>query len=243
MAESADTADQQTSGRGRGRGKSRGGLGKYLRARGRGRGRGRPAEWGKRLVLEGEEEAEMDEEEREEFERKYARRQLGSNADRYVEPEPELGSDGEEVVEPEVDISALLERQRLSTGPSVVSPASDEDEEDVDQSLAHIGSGGRGLAQSKKGRVQQIEWDADLEELSREKAAAEATRDLKARFRTQTARQRGRATVRGGASHSGRGAKLSGASYVEAPPLPTEGPKPEKNEKEDMQDFLDDLLG
>lgn len=136
----------------------------------------------------------MDEEEREEFERKYTRRQLGSNADRYVEPEPELDSDGklacsscaslassesrflgEEIVEPEVDISALLERQRLSPGPSVVSPPSDEDD-DVDTSLAHIGSEGRVAAQSRKGRVQQIEWDAELEELSREKAAAEATR-------------------------------------------------------------------
>ncbi len=134
----------------------------------------------------------MDEEEKREFEQRYSRRQLGSNADRYVEPEPELDSEGtlglhlnqphieepltgEEVVEPEVDISSLLERQRLSPGPSVVSPASDEDD-DVDKSLAHIGGEGRVLAQSKKGRVQQIEWDAELEELSREKAAAEATR-------------------------------------------------------------------
>ncbi|TFK92906.1 hypothetical protein K466DRAFT_594841 [Polyporus arcularius HHB13444] len=182
----------------------------------------------------------MDEEEKREFEQRYSRRQLGSNVDRYVEPEPELDSEGEEVVEPEVDISSLLERQRLSPGPSVVSPASDEDD-DVDKSLAHIGGEGRVLAQSKKGRVQQIEWDAELEELSREKAAAEATRDLKARFRAQTARQRGRGTVRGG-SHSGRGAKHLG-SYAEAPPLPTDAPKPEKNEKEDMQDYLDDLLG
>ena len=56
-----------------------------------------------------------------------------------------------------------------------MSPASDEDE-DVDKSLAHIGNEARALAQSKKGRVQQIGWDAELEEMSREKAAAEATR-------------------------------------------------------------------
>ena len=79
---------------GRGRGKSRGGLGKYLRARGRGRGRGRPAEFGRRLVLEEEQEVELTEEEAKDLEQKYARRQLGSNADRYVEPEPELDSDG-----------------------------------------------------------------------------------------------------------------------------------------------------
>ena len=72
--------------------------------------------------------------------------------------------------------------------------------------------------------MQQIEWDAELEEMSREKAAAEATRgssrihrfsylshpivnlvssDLKARFRAQAARQRGRAAPRG-ASTLGR---------------------------------------
>jgi hypothetical protein len=71
----------------------------YLRARGRGRGLGRPAELGKRLVLEGEETVEVGEEENEEAEewaRYFSRRQLGSNADRYVtvEPEPALSSNG-----------------------------------------------------------------------------------------------------------------------------------------------------
>lgn len=90
------STSEPTRARGRGRGKSRGGLGKYLRARGRGRG-GRPAEFHKRLVLEDEEVIDIDpeSEEAKELQKKYARRQLGSNADRYVEPEPELGSDGE----------------------------------------------------------------------------------------------------------------------------------------------------
>ena len=61
---------------------------------GRGRAYGRPAEFTERLVLDGEEQVELDPEEAEELRRKYARKQLGSNADRYVEPEPELGSDG-----------------------------------------------------------------------------------------------------------------------------------------------------
>lgn len=94
-------AASQSAPRGRGRGKSRGGLGKYLRARGRGRGRGRPAEFGRRLVLEDEQNVELDEEEQRQLERdlqeKYGRRQLGSNADRYAEPEAELGSDGEQL--------------------------------------------------------------------------------------------------------------------------------------------------
>ncbi|KAI0632791.1 hypothetical protein C8Q77DRAFT_1262663 [Trametes polyzona] len=228
-----------TRGRGRGRGKSRGGLGKYLRARGRGRGRGRPAEFGKRLLLEDEQEEELEEEEQHELERRFARRQLVSNADRYVEPEPELNSEGEEVVEPEVDLSSFLERQRLSPQPSSAPPPPDEDD-DVDTSLAHITSQLKPPSQSKKGRIQQIEWNAELEELSREKAAADATRELKARFRAQAAKQRGHSAPRG-ASTSAR-KQHTDRTYVEAPPLPTDVPKPEKSEKEDMQEFLDDLL-
>ena len=94
--ESADTPSSGPS-RGRGRGKSRGGLGKYLRARGRGRGRGRPAEFHKRLLLEDEQEQELDEEEQKELALKYGRRQLGTNADRYAEPEPELDSEGQSI--------------------------------------------------------------------------------------------------------------------------------------------------
>lgn len=44
--------------------------------------------------MEDEEEAELEEEEARELEQKFARRQLGTNADRYAEPEPELDSDG-----------------------------------------------------------------------------------------------------------------------------------------------------
>lgn len=81
--------------RGRGRAKSRGGLGKYLRARGR-RGYGRPAEFNKRLLLDGEGPPSDDDEAEQTAANaiKYSRRQLASNADRYEEPEPELGSDG-----------------------------------------------------------------------------------------------------------------------------------------------------
>lgn len=94
----AETTDP-TGTRGRGRGKSRGGLGKYLRARGRGRGGGRPAEFGKRLLLEDEQQLELDPDSEEaiaarEFQQRFSRRQLGSNADRYAEAEPVLNSDG-----------------------------------------------------------------------------------------------------------------------------------------------------
>ncbi len=94
MSGPGPSASTSNSSRARGRGKSRGGLGKYLRARGRGRGYGRPAEFHQRLVLEGEAPVEEDDEERAQRERKFSRRHLGTNADRYAEPDPELDSDG-----------------------------------------------------------------------------------------------------------------------------------------------------
>ncbi|KDQ50790.1 hypothetical protein JAAARDRAFT_141397 [Jaapia argillacea MUCL 33604] len=226
--------------RGRGRGKSRGGLGKYLRARGRGRGRGRPAEFGKRLVLEDEEEIELepDSEEAKEFQRKYSRRQLGTNADRYVEPEPQLNSDGERDLEPEVDLSSFLARQRLSpeSDPSSSAPPPPDEDDDVDHSLAHLAV--RPSDESRKGKVHQVQWDEDLEQLSREKAVADANRDLKERFRVQAAKQRFRPT-----GLAGEKERRQEKTYVDAPPLPTEQEKPQKPPKKEMEDFLDDLLG
>lgn len=83
---------------------------------------------------------------------------------------------GEEEIEPEVDLSSFLERQRLSEespGPSSAPPPPDEGE--VDESLAHISARPRGPSHSKKGKIQTIDWDEDLDEMTREKAAAEAT--------------------------------------------------------------------
>ncbi|KAF7365844.1 hypothetical protein MVEN_00458600 [Mycena venus] len=231
--------------RGRGRGKSRGGLGKYLRARGRG-GRGRPAEFGTRLLLEGEgpNPEEDDEEAAEraaELAQKFSRRQLGTNADRYVEPEPVLDSDGEPEVEPEVDLSSFLERQRISDapGPSILpSTADTADDDDVDHSLAHISSNGIKPVTSRKGKVEQIEWDEGLDELEREKASAEAIWDLKSRFRAKSEKLR-KSSVPAGRPHPS-----SSSTVMEAPPLPLpDGSQPPpKGPKEDMQDFLDDLL-
>jgi hypothetical protein len=85
MASTSGQSQRGTSSRGR---RSRGGLGKYLRARGR-RGYGRPAEFRERLVLEGEQEVELDSDEEKEMRKKYSRRTLESNADRYEEKKPE----------------------------------------------------------------------------------------------------------------------------------------------------------
>ncbi|KAK7680874.1 hypothetical protein QCA50_016184 [Cerrena zonata] len=242
MSESSQAEPGPSSSRGRGRGshKSRGGLGKYLRARGRGGGRGRPAVFQERLLLEGEQNAELDEEEVQELQQKFSRRQLGTNADRYAEPEPELDSEGEEIVEPEVDLSSFLERQRLSEGqPHTTIVVEEEDDSDIDTSLALHGLTPQAVANSKKGKVQQIEWDESLETLRREKANADATRELKERFRARTAAQRGRGTTKKPSVRTNAKDK----EYVDAPALPTDTPKPEKSDKQNMEEFLDDLLG
>ncbi len=84
---------------------------------------------------------------------------------------------GEEIVEPEVDLSSFLERQRLTDKPPIVAQPVD-DEDDIDTSLAQYTAGLNSTlpSSSKKGKVQQIEWDASLESLSREKASADASR-------------------------------------------------------------------
>ncbi|EIW74907.1 hypothetical protein CONPUDRAFT_112842 [Coniophora puteana RWD-64-598 SS2] len=240
--------------RGRGRGKSRGGLGKYLRARGRGRGGGRPAEFRQRLVLDSEQALELDEEEQKEYEqelqRKYARRNMGTNADRYKEPEPELNSEGEEIVEPEVDLSEFLAKQRLvdanepSGDVSTSHPRhgqEQDDDDDIDHNLAHISSAGAvSSAKPAKGKVQSMQWDPALDEMLKEKQAAEAARDLKTRFRARTDKLRSKPTP-ATSSHNAR-RKQGANDLVEAPPLPTDDAPP-KGPKAEMEDFLDDLLG
>jgi hypothetical protein len=126
---------------------------------------------------------------------KYGRRKLGTNMDRYKEEEIELDSDGmsfldcrsslhvlcpctgEPIVEPEVDLSSFLEKQRISddVGPSSHLAREKEDEEDdISAYLDSLRS--RTTSSSKKGKTQHIEWDDELEELDREKKAAEAAR-------------------------------------------------------------------
>ncbi|KAL0057653.1 hypothetical protein AAF712_015694 [Marasmius tenuissimus] len=239
------TETSETRGRGRGRGKSRGGLGKYLRARGRGRGFGRPAEFHKRLLLEGEGPADEEEDEGEKAERakKYSRRQLGTNADRYKEEEPELGSDGEPIVEPEVDLSSFLARQKLDDEANLPGPSvkdDEDDDDDVDHSIDPVALGYQSksdIAASRKGKAQEIQWDNQLDELMREKESADAARDLKSRFRAKSEKLKTKPIT-----PSVRERKQDG-STVEAPPLPLPENAKLKTQQKEMEDFLDDLLG
>lgn len=81
---------------------------------------------------------------------------------------------GEEVLEPEVDLSEFLAKQKLAPDEDIVQKPPDDDEE-IDHSLAHLSTATAQPKQvSKKGQVQKITWDKDLEEMSREKAIAEA---------------------------------------------------------------------
>ncbi|KAG2344755.1 hypothetical protein BDR05DRAFT_947115 [Suillus weaverae] len=88
-----------------------------------------------------------------------------------------IGVQGEEIREAEVDLSSFLARQRLSdVSETTVAAAPRVDNDDIDHELAHISSHRIPPPTSQKGRVQAIEWDAELEEMSREKAAADASR-------------------------------------------------------------------
>ncbi|KAF9255945.1 hypothetical protein L218DRAFT_882881 [Marasmius fiardii PR-910] len=245
----SQSSDSSGRGRGRGRGKSRGGLGKYLRARGRGHGLGRPAEFHKRLLLEGEAPDEEEDEDKEERLRKYSRRQLGTNADRYKEEEPELGSDGEPIVEPEVDLSTFLARQKLNDdqGTSTLVHDEDEDDEDIDHSLDQITSGYRSgrseMVDSRKGKVQEISWDNELDELSLAKETADAARDLKFRFRAKSEKLKAKPTIAPARDRKLGTNNCALGAVIDAPPLPLPENAKLKSQKEEMEDFLDDLLG
>lgn len=86
---------------------------------------------------------------------------------------------GEPIAEPDVDLSAFLEKQRLSPQPLAARPPHEEADV-IDESLAnaYIPQRKDAIANMRKGKVQQVEWDDSLEALSREKAAADATRGM-----------------------------------------------------------------
>lgn len=78
------------------------------------------------------------------------------------------------MVEPEVDLSAFLARQKLSPDEGIIAEPPGEEEE-IDHTLDHLlTSNSQPIRQPKKGQVQSIAWDNDLEEMSRERAIAEA---------------------------------------------------------------------
>ena len=79
-----------------------------------------------------------------------------------------------------MDLSRFLQKQRLADAPLLATglEQNDRDDDDVDTSLAHISSKplSLGSGASRKGKVEQIVWDDELDKMSQEKAAAEAAR-------------------------------------------------------------------
>jgi hypothetical protein len=99
---SQPSSSTSTGARGGGYLRSRRGIGKHIRARGRGCRGGLPARYQGQLAPDGEQTEELDEAEAAELEARYARRTIGTNADRYEEPEPEIGLDGMNSIEPHI---------------------------------------------------------------------------------------------------------------------------------------------
>jgi hypothetical protein len=162
---------------------------------------------------------------------------------------------GEPIVEPEVDLSTFLEKQRISELDIVLGAKDDIDEDEVDMTLAHISSYSTRVATDRKGKVQEIQWDREMDEMSKEKAVAEAQRgafsckifrrsaahgsfipDLKARFKAKSEKLKAKPVFK---STRERQAE----KYEQAPELPTATPAPPKDSKVAMEEFLDDLLG
>ncbi|KIJ27043.1 hypothetical protein M422DRAFT_191466 [Sphaerobolus stellatus SS14] len=212
--------------------------GKALRARGR-RG-ARPAVFGERLRLDGEQSA--DEEEQAEIAAKYARRDLDTNAYRYEEPEADENEDAEP--EPEVDLSDFLARQRLGDSSSLAHPKQEDDDNDVDYTLAAVTSAPSSVpVKPRKNQVHAVEWDASLDELKREKESAEAVWDLKTRFRQAQPRLTAPKSTPG--RETRKSDKVEDARHVSKPP-DADGhaePVPKPTSKAELEDFLDDLLG
>ncbi len=74
----------------------------------------------------------------------------------------------------EVDLSTFRARQRLedTSRPFFSQARTDEHDDDVDPSLAHMNSSNK--RPSRKGKIGQIEWDASLEEMVHDKNVAQA---------------------------------------------------------------------
>jgi len=219
--------------RGRGYLRSRRKIGTRGRARGC-RGLPPPSQYQEQLTPDGEQSEQFDEAEAAELEARYARRTIGTNADRYEEPEPEIGLDGQPIPETEVDLSAFLERQRMEDPPGVPLVSATADDDQVDHSLAHITSNPLADRQSRKGKIQHVDWDASLEKMQHDNNIARAQSDLKERLRASGTYQKGKTATR---EHARQVKPLK-----EAPPLPQDPHLAAKSPKAEMEDFLNDLL-
>ncbi|KIM29167.1 hypothetical protein M408DRAFT_22978 [Serendipita vermifera MAFF 305830] len=201
---------------------------------------------GRDPALVGAEGAEEDgKDEDDEDWKKYAPRTLVRHDDEEEQEDTGITIVGEEDLEAaEEERQAELETQRVlalhrekasSQNEEAKAPSTRKqtviDETDVDHalgaSLRAMALRDRGKAgaseEETRSKVIQIEWDAELESLQRDKAEAEARTALKQRFKNPGVRGRG----------------TGGPLGVRKPAITTDSAKPEM---EVLEDFLDDLL-
>ena len=71
-----------------------------------------------------------------------------------------------------------MARQRLEDAepPSLLVNKETEDDSDVDHSLSHLLPKSFARTQDRKGKIQSVEWNEELEEMRREKEIADANR-------------------------------------------------------------------
>ncbi|KNZ61037.1 hypothetical protein VP01_1460g5 [Puccinia sorghi] len=124
----------------------------------------------------------------------FTRRVLASNADRYLEPEPDPNVDEE--TEAEIDLGEFVKKQMRKIAEEDASGGTSKQEEDVDRSFdklfEHSRQGGRGekgeerLEVSRRGKPAKVVISdpscLGLDELDEQRKKADATRDLIARF-------------------------------------------------------------
>ncbi len=77
---------------------------------------------------------------------------------------------------PQIDLSSFLNRQLNIDVDAPILHTNDIDDDDVDHTLAHISSHGIIDPNHGKGKIEEIEWDNDMDEMTREKAVADANR-------------------------------------------------------------------
>lgn len=228
-------------GQNRARSRGRGNRGKYLRARGR-RGLGRAAEFAPRLLLEediGAGDLDVDEDDQDDA-GKYAKREIVDNTEKYGDPsvEPNVVEGELEEPEPEVDLSGFLAKQRLKD-PDHEQFLPQDSDEDVDISLSKLSVSASTSLKPQKNNIQTIEWDASMEELRKDKEAADAVRDLKSRFQNTRSRPV-RSQLRRGTNKATREVE----DLRHEPSSTNEGitESQPSTVKAQMETFLDDLL-
>ncbi|KAG9057889.1 hypothetical protein FS842_003209 [Serendipita sp. 407] len=228
--------------------------GKSQRARGSTRGLRIPPEYLAQVIAQREGrdpndiqelgEDDLDEEEINEYYSRFAARPLESNEAKYEEPTTEETGDANNEDNDTQEVLAM-HRIKVASGTGVsgseqayMKPKKQQnydeaDGADVDHALGaslralSMKAGGKGMREDdvrEPSKVIKIEWNKELEEMSREKSEAEARNALKERLKASE-------VLRGKPSRS-----------IKPTTVPHSQGHTSKPDMEQLEDFLDDLL-